>query len=77
VNSALIVLAVIAAILGFLSSVTGFLTVIYQNRKLFNQGAETHNMVNSQHDAMVNRQNQLTKTLVEADVPIPPAEHAP
>lgn len=76
-NSALIVLAVIAAFLGFLSSVTGFLAVIYQNRKLFVQGAETHSMVNSQHDAMVNRQNLLTKTLVEADVPIPPAEHTP
>jgi hypothetical protein len=76
VNSIIAVSILVTAILGVLSSLLTLVTSYKQNKSLLDQGKVTHDLVNSQHDDMVNRETQLTRTLTDADVPVPPRDQA-
>jgi hypothetical protein len=74
----LVIIGFIAVVLGFLSNVLSFENnrrqfkeMRIQGRMLVRKAIETHDLVNSNHDDMVARVDQLTGALTDADVPVP------
>lgn len=67
----LAIVVLVTVMLGFVSSLLGFITTYQQNKRLFEQGEATHTLVNSQHDEIVKRVNLLTNTLEDANVTVP------
>ena len=65
----------IVATLGFLSSLLGYLSTRLKIKAVDGKVDHVGHLVNSQHDDLVNRVNQLTGTLNDAnmDVPAPPS----
>lgn len=70
-TNVLVVIGFVAVILGFISNLLSFETNRRQFQRLVIKADATHELVNSQHDNIVARVDQLTNTLVEADVPVP------
>jgi hypothetical protein len=71
-NDVLIIIAFITVILGLLSNLINFEANRRQYNSLHNQGAATHELVNSNNENIVARVDQLTAALQAADVVVPP-----